>query len=294
MQPKTQDEIIAIIAKNPPKTEPGEKAEYSNSGFVVLGYIVEKVTSKPYREALKERITSKIGLKDTYLGTGSTDVGKNESYSYNFLGDWKQEAETHPSIPGGAGAIISTPNDLVRFIQALFDDKVVSKQSLDSMMQNKFGMDTLQLAGKTFYGHTGAIDNFGAWLAYLPEEKLTVAYTANARVYPVSNIVNGIFDIYYNKPFEIPGFETINVSPEVLDKYVGVYSSPQVPFKLSITREGSTLLAQPTGQATFLLEATAQDKFKIEARGIILEFDAAKNQMTFKQRDREIVLTKGN
>jgi len=68
-------------------------------------------------------------------------------------------------------------------------------------------MDTLQLAGKTFYGHTGAIDNFGAWLAYLPEEKLAVAYTANAKVYSLESIFSGIFDIYYNKPFEIPTFE---------------------------------------------------------------------------------------
>jgi hypothetical protein len=51
---------------------------------------------------------------------------------------------------------------------------------------------------------------------------------------------------------------------------------------------------QPTGQASVLLEATVQDKFKNESRGIILGFDAAKNQLTFKQRDREIVLTKGN
>jgi D-alanyl-D-alanine carboxypeptidase len=78
-------------------------------------------------------------------------------------------------------------------------------------------------------------------------------------------------------------FETVAVSPEVLDKYVGVYSSPQVPFKLTITREGSTLQAQATGQPSFPLEATAQDKFKIESEGIVLEFDAAKNQMTFKQ-----------
>jgi CubicO group peptidase (beta-lactamase class C family) len=292
MQPKTKDEIIAIIAKNQPQTEPGEKVEYSNSGFVLLGYIVEKITGKPYQNSLKERITERIGIKDTYLGTGSTDAGKNESYSYNFLGNWKQETETHPSIPGGAGAIISTPNDLVRFIQAMFAGKIVSKESLASMMQNKLGMDTFQFAGKTFYGHTGAIDYFGASLVYLPEENLAVAYTANARVYPVANIVSGVFDIYYNKPFEIPAFETINVSPEVLDKYVGVYSTPQAPFKLTITREGLALLAQPTGQSTFPLEATAQDKFKIESRGIVFEFDAAKNQVTFKRGGQEFIFTK--
>ncbi len=284
--------MIAIITKKELKFKPGERVEYSNSGFVLLGYIVEKLTGRPYQNALQERITGKTRMKDTYLATNGTDPGKNESYSYNFLGEWKQENETHPSISGGAGAIISTPYDLVKFSQALFDGKLVSKESLNQMMENKFGLETFQFAGKTFFGHTGGIDHFGAWLAYLPEEKLALAYTANAKVYPIANIVSSAFDIYYNKPFEIPLFETVNVSPEVLDKYVGVYSTPQAPLKLTITRVGLTLLAQASGQSLFPLEATAQDKFKLESRGIILEFDAPKNQVTFRRGGQELLFSK--
>ena len=92
-----------------------------------------------------------------------------------------------------------------------------------------------------FAWHTGGADNYGAWLAYLPEEKLAVAYTTNAKVYPVVNIVRGVVDIYYNEPFTIPALESIAVSAEVLDKYVGVYSSPAAPVKFTITREGATL-----------------------------------------------------
>ena len=65
MNPKTKEEMLAIIAKSKPDFEPGEKRQYSNSGFVLLGYIIEKVTGKSYQKALKERITSKIGLSDT-------------------------------------------------------------------------------------------------------------------------------------------------------------------------------------------------------------------------------------
>jgi CubicO group peptidase (beta-lactamase class C family) len=263
-----------------------------------LGYIVEKVTGGPYQDALKERITSKIRLKDTYLGTGKPDAGKNESSSYRYVGDWKRETDTDMSIPGSAGAIISTPNDLTKFIQALFDLKLISQESLNQMKPVKdgygLGMESFQFAGKTLYGHTGAIDNFGSWLAYLPEEKLAVAYTANAKVYPVANVVSGVFDIYWNKPFMIPTFETLAVSPEVLEKYVGVYSSPGAPFKVTITRDAATLYAQPTGQRSVPLEATAQNKFKIETAGIVLEFDAAKNQMTLKRRAQETVFTKEN
>jgi CubicO group peptidase (beta-lactamase class C family) len=296
-QAKTREEMIALIAKGTPAFEPGAKAEYSNSNYVLLGYIVEKAGGKPYEDALKQRITAKIGLRDTYLGTAYSDAGKNEGLSYNFVGDWKPESETHLSIPGGAGAIVSTPNDLTKFIQALFDGKIVSKESLEQMKprdQYGLGINTYPIGGKTFYGHGGGIDGFRSLLVYLPEEKLALAYTSNGVNYQFNNIVSGVFDIYWNKPFEIPTFETVAVSAAVLDKYVGVYSSPDVSFKLTITRDNSTLAAQPTGQPAFPLEAIAQDKFKLESRGVVLEFDAAKTQLTFKRGGRDVLFTREN
>ena len=73
-------------------------------------------------------------------------------------------------------------------------------------MKNGIGMSSLQLGGKTFYGHSGGTDGFSSTVFYLPEEKLAVAYTANAKVYSHGKIFSGIIDIYYNKPFEIPTF----------------------------------------------------------------------------------------
>lgn len=300
--PMTNDEHLALIVKATPDFEPDTKSLYSNSGYFLLGLIIEKLTGKPYEAALQEKIASKIGLRDTYTATGNIDVNKNESRTYFMIpgGDWKQVPETHPSLLFSAGAIVSTPNDLAKFIQALFDGKIVSKETLDQMKTMRdgegFGMVTFAFAGKSFYGHTGGADNYGAWLAYLPEEKLAVAYTTNAKIYPVKDIVSGVVDIYYNKPFQIPAFESIAVSPEVLDKYVGVYSMPGAPAKFTITREGATLYAQPPGAQTGVpLEATAQDKFKIDngtATGIVIEFDAAKNQMKIKRDGGERVFTK--
>ena len=299
--PVTKDEMLALIVKATPDFEPDTKNSYSNSGYQLLGLILEKVTGKPYGEALTERITSKIGLANTYLATGTIDAGKNEALTYMNFGDgWKPVPETHPSILFSAGAIVSTPNDLAQFIQALFDGKIVSKESLDQMKTIRdgegSGMEPFTFAGKTFYGHTGGADNYGAWLAYLPEEKLAVAYTTNAKVYPVKDIMSGVVDIYYHKPFQIPAFESIAVSPEVLDHYVGVYAIPGAPVKFTITRDGATLYAQPPGAPSAVpLEATAQDKFKIDngtAGGIVIEFDGAKNQMTIKRNGGERVFTK--
>ncbi|NII28821.1 beta-lactamase family protein [Pseudoflavitalea sp. X16] len=296
--PITKEEVLALIAKATPDFEPGTKNSYSNAAYFLLGLVLEKVTGKSYEEVLREKITAKIGLKDTYTATGNIDVNKNEALTYfNLGGNWKQGGETHPSVFFGAGHIISTSNDLAQFIQALFDGKLISRESLDQMktMRNDegLGMMPFTFAGKTFYGHTGGGDNYGAWLSYEPEEKLAVAYTTNAKVYPVDNIVRGVVDIYYNKPFTIPALESLVISPEVLDKYVGVYSGPEAAVKCKITREGGTLFFQPPGaQSGVPLEATAPDKFQIEG-AVVIEFDAAKNQMIIKRKGgAERVLTK--
>ena len=293
----TPAQLLAIVEKaGQSDFEPGSKFFYTNENYLLMGLLVEKLTGKTYQKNLAKRIASKIGLKDTYAASGSVDPAKNESFSYRYGRDWDQEQEIHWSLFFGAGSVISTPHDLVKFIKALFDGKLISKQSLAAMTTMKddygFGLDVVRFGGRTYYGHTGGAQSFGAWLAYLPEEKLALAYTTNAKPYPVKEIITGIFDIYWNRPFQIPTFATLDLSPEVLDSYVGVYSAAGVPVTYTFTREGRTLFVQLPGGAPLRLEATAVDKFKIDPPGIFFEFDAAKRQVTWKRGQGMRVFTK--
>jgi CubicO group peptidase (beta-lactamase class C family) len=295
-QPRTKEEIVARIAQGQPDFEPGTQSKYSNSAYNLLGQIVEKVGGKPYQDALKERITSRIGLTDTYCPTiGQTDPGKNEAVTYRYIDGWQEGNEMDFSIPGGAGAIVATTSDMTRFIQAVFDLKLLSANSLKLMttMQDDegMGMVTFSFAGKTMYGNTGGGGSSGAWLAYDPEEKLALAYATNMKIYPVTNIVSGIYDIYWHRPFEIPNFDPVEVSPEILDRYIGVYSTQGAPVKMTISRRGNTLYIQPPGESAAPLEAMAENKFKIDP-GVFFEFDAAKGTMTIKRPQGERVFTK--
>jgi hypothetical protein len=184
---------------------------------------------------------------------------------------------------------------MTKFIHALFDLKLVSADSLKQMTTMRdgegMGMEPFSFAGKTLYGHTGGSGSSGAWLAYFPDEKLALAYTTNAKIYPVKDIVTGIFDIYWNRPFEVPTFNAFEVSAEVLDRYVGAYTIPGTPAKVAVIRTGTTLYFQPGGQSVVPLEATAVDKFKIEPF-IAFEFDAAKGEMTINRAGQKRVFTK--
>jgi len=291
-QPKTQVEMLAIISKSPVDFQPNEKCSYSNSNYVVLGYIIEKISKQSFSKNVSTRITSKIGLSNTYVGA-KTDTKKNESFSYRFLNDWEQGSETDMSIPGAAGAIVSTPADLTKFIESLFSLKLVSKSSLEQMktMTDGFGMGMFQIPfyDKRAYGHNGGIDGFVSTLGYFPEDSLAVAYCTNGQVYPMNNILIGVLSIYFNKPYSIP---TFNLKTEDLDKYLGVYATTQISLKITITKNGATLFAQATGQQSFPLDPAEKDKFKFDPAGIVMEFNPAKNEMTLKQGGQNVVFTK--
>lgn len=297
-QPKTKDELVAIISKYPVDFQPNEKFAYSNSNYVLLGYIIEKITRQPYSKVLSSRITSKIGLKNTYIG-GKTNVKINESFSYRFIKDWVQSPETDMSIPAGAGAIVSTPADLTRFIEALFDKKLVSENSLAQMktVTDGYGMGMFQIPfyDKKAYGHNGGIDGFASTLGYFPEDKLAIAYCTNGQVYPVNDILIGALSIAFDKKYKVPTFEVVAglvLKTEDLDKYLGVYSSKDMPLKITITKDNTILMAQATGQSAFPLDATEVNVFKFDAAGVRLEFDPDKSEMRLKQAGGNFLFTK--
>ncbi|MDB5030588.1 serine hydrolase domain-containing protein [Mucilaginibacter sp.] len=297
--PKSEAEMTAIFARQKPDFEPDAKAEYSNTNFVLLGYIIEKLTGKTYAEELKKRVTTKIGLADTYYGT-KANPANNEAYSYDYATQWTQVPETDMSIPGGAGAIVSTPTDLIKFINALFAGKLISQASLELMktMKDNYGMAMFAFHffnDKNGYGHAGGIDGFSSLLIYFPEDKLAVAYISNGIRYSTNDIVKGALSIYFNRPFSIPEFnesKTITLNTTDLDKYVGKYTSTQMPLKIDITKNNTVLFAQATGQRALPLEAKGGDKFVFSAAGVTLQFEPRKKTFTLTQGGKTYLFTK--
>jgi D-alanyl-D-alanine carboxypeptidase len=87
-------------------------------------------------------------------------------------------------------------------------------------------------------------------------------------------------------------FNTFQTKPEDLVKYVGIYASKQIPIKITISNQSSTLIAQATGQSSFTLEATGLNKFAFKKSNIVLEFEPDKNLMILKQGGGEFLFTK--
>lgn len=275
-EPKTHEELLTIFEFNGADFEAGEKGAYSNTNYVLLGYIVEKLTKKNYAEALKKRIADKIGLKSTYYG-GKIDSNKEEALSYEWNGStWKIATETDMSVPGGAGAVVSTPADLNTFINALFANKLLKKKTLDLMVsiEDGYGMGIFQFPfkQKVALGHNGGIDGFVSMLAYFENEDISVSVVSNGANYEFNNVLIGLLSITFGDEYEIPTFKTYKHTEKDLERFEGVYASEKLPIKITIKKEGMVLKAQGTGQAAFLLEATEKLLFQFEQAGVVVEF----------------------
>ncbi|WP_439556780.1 serine hydrolase domain-containing protein [Dyadobacter sp.] len=284
-QKKTEAEMVEIVTKGGSDFTPDSKAAYSNSNYLLLTYILEKVNKKPFATLLTEKIFKPAGLTHTALG-GKINPA-NESYSYEYQGKWVKQPETDMSVPAGAGALIATPTDLTKFAEALFGGKLITQQSLEKMrtMRDGFGMGLFQIPfyDRQSLGHTGGIDGFRSLLGYFPDDKIAYSYITNGSVIQPNNVAIAMLSAVYGKSVDIPEFRTYTPDPADFDQYVGVYASNQIPIKITVSRTGNVLTAQGSGQPSFTLEPTGKDKFKFEAGGLSMKFIPAEKKMLLRQ-----------
>ena len=186
------------------------------------------------------------------------------------------------SILAGAGAMVSTPKDLVVFITALFNNKLISKKSLNQMKKMKEGygkgLAQFSLGNKIAYGHSGGFDGFISFLIYLPSEDVAISIAANGLNYDLFAILKGVYNIYFNIPFRIPNLtaKPIALSIKELKKYKGEFLSKKSPCKIILKIKDGQLYAQVTGSWPYPLTPFSRTKFRYDMYGIIIEF--AKNK----------------
>ncbi|KAA0992969.1 serine hydrolase domain-containing protein [Dyadobacter aurulentus] len=283
---KSRKEMVDLIVTAGSDFEPGSKAAYSNSNYVLLSVILEEIYKKPLAGLVEQYITKPAGLKYTKVG-GKISVADNEANSYKFTDNWVRQSETDMSIPIGAGALISTPEDLTRFADALFGGKLISEKSLAEMktLKENFGMGLFPIPfyDKMSLGHSGGIDGFQSVFGYFPEQKIAYAITSNGSAMAVNSITIAMLNAVFGMPVEIPDFKVYSPAPADLDLYPGTYASNQIPIKITVTRSGTSLTAQATNQPSFTLEATDKHKFKFDAAGLVMEFKPAEKKMILRQ-----------
>jgi CubicO group peptidase (beta-lactamase class C family) len=293
-KPNAKELILKKIENYSSMFEPDSQHEYSNSNYFILGLIIEKSTKKSFAENLKIRISDKLELKNTYYTNEKTDVTKRESYSYTFNGEyWDKIDEWNNDIAFSSGGIISTPEDLTKFIRSLFKGNLVTPASLELMktLKDTYGMALIRFpfGERKFYGHNGKIEGFGSTMGYYEKDDLTISLIVNGENYSQNDIMIGILSIYYKLPYPFPNFKKLDA--ELIQKYSGTFASKDIPLKITVFEKEGNLLAQATGQPSFPLTFSRDDVFVFAAAGIEMEFTSS-TSFILKQGGQKFNFTK--
>lgn len=286
--PHSKAELLTKIAKGKIHFEPGAKQQYSNSGYLLLSYILEKLDKRPYSAALKSRIISKLGLNNTLSAVPNYTLD-NEARSYRYANGWTLSKDIYFPIVVGVGDILASPDQLNIFIQALLSGKLASAESLAKMSsfegENSMAMGLIKMPfyDKWAIGHNGG--TFGSYSAMyaIPEDGLAFSYSINGLNYNMNDVTIALLSAFYNKPYGLPSLYQFQLKSEDLDELLGNYSSPDIALKIKVTKNGSILVAQATGQSAFTLNAVSKDEFRFEAAGIVMKFDRTAHEMKLIQ-----------
>lgn len=295
-KPISHEEMINKIVSYGKSFEPDEKAEYSNSNYILLSYIAEKIEGKNLFDIFMTRIIKPSGLQNTYYGK-KTNTNENEAKSYRWQDKWIPDTETDMSIPSGAGAVVSTPNDLNIFINNLFNGKYISPEALSlvTTLKDNYGLGIFRTPfyDKEGFGHSGGIDGFQSMLVYYPAEKVSVSVLSNGVVYPINEILKGCLSIIYNRDYKLPEFpRTIDLNAKDMEAFQGVYNNAGTKLRITVGLKNGKLFGKADGQEEFPLTPIAANKFVFEPAGLALEFILTEKKMILNQNSYILEFTK--
>ncbi|CAN5546032.1 hypothetical protein BH11BAC3_BH11BAC3_22280 [soil metagenome] len=279
--PLPVDSMIALFKYEPLDFSPGTKWNYSNSGFFLLGAIVEKVSGKTFNDYLNENIIKKVGLKNTLLDhLDSILAFRAKGYGKNRQGTWEQAMYISMEGPYSAGAIVSTLDDLYKWTKALHNNEVISAASTQKMMtpymeQYGYGIGIDSLKTHKRVSHSGGIPGFISNLAYYPAEDICVVVLSN-NGYNSSKLATAMASILFDLPVQIPYVpKEVKVDGNLLDKYLGKY---MITEQIELIKKDDKLYRHKDGTRDIELKPESNKRFfYADKSDRFIEFDLDKS-----------------
>ena len=256
----TPDTLVALTAADSMWFAPGSQWKYDNTGYVLLGMLIEKLAGRPWGTDLEERFTRPLGLSDTRNCLAAPVVPRRvRGYEAEGKG-WTNAAYLAMSQPYAAGAICSTVGDLVKWNRALHTGKVVSAASYALMttpegaaargpLHYGFGLASDTIGGRPMITHGGGIHGFISANVWVPSAELSVTVLTNSGSAPAGPLQRQLTLAALDMPLDKPA-KTVPLAAADRLKYVGVYALalPGGPRDFTIAEQGDQLTAQLAGQ----------------------------------------------
>lgn len=276
--PTNPKALVDRFRDKPLDFQPGEKWSYSNSGYVLLGYLLEKISGQTYADFVTQNIFKPLGMKDSGYDSNSAIIphratgytpGPNGPVNSGYI---------DMSVPFSAGALYSTTHDLLLWEQALYGGKVLSAASLKKMTtpyKENYGCGLMihNEKGHLQYEHGGGIEGFNTEMAYYPGDKLAVIVLANLNGGAPGDIVGKLAAASHGEKVVLQSErKEIKVPQKVLAKYAGSYElAPGIFITMSL--DGDRFFTQLTGQPKFEVFAETEKDFFLKVVDAQLTFE---------------------
>jgi CubicO group peptidase (beta-lactamase class C family) len=268
---------LESVHDKPLDSVPGERMSYSNSGYLVLGHVIERITGGSYEKFVTENIFMPLGMKDSGYDSNAAIITRRASgYAPSPAGP-VNAGFIHMSVPHAAGALYSTTEDLLRWEQGLFGGKLISAASLTKMTtpfksDYALGVVVQTAAGRKVVQHGGGIEGFNTFLAYYPDTRVTVAVLANLNGQAPNQIASKLADLAHGGAVQLTSErKEITVPVATLQKYVGTYEvAPGVNMLMRLA--DGRLTTQLTGQQQFPVFAESETRFFLKVVDAQVEF----------------------
>jgi D-alanyl-D-alanine carboxypeptidase len=273
----TTAQQVAEIAQREPAFVPGTRFSYSNAGFILLGAVIEKITGTPWHVAVADALLTPLQLRQTrHADTGTIVPGRAAGYTtVRATGGFANAGFISMTVPAAAGALESTPDDLLRFMRALVTGKAVGAAGFKAMITPPtnladpgppnlaYGLGTYvwTLRGAKMVGHTGQIDGFASVAAYIPDADVTIVALGNNDAFDAQMAARRLAAIVLGKPYLEP--QKGKASPEILAALVGDYQYDSATLQRWFLKDGA-LYSVRGARDPLKLQLTAQGRLHFD------------------------------
>ncbi|MEO6346987.1 MAG: serine hydrolase [Aquaticitalea sp.] len=290
----TPEEMISSFKNLPLEFNPNEKYAYSNSGYFLLGYIIEKLSGMSYEDFIQKNIFDKLNMKHSYYGN-SYKIIPNRANGYQFYeGNYENPEYMSTTIPYAAGSLMSTVDDMFLWSKAIQNNILISEKSKHMAFTNHslsngrqtnygYGWAINEIAGIPTLEHAGGINGFTSSGIYIPDR--------NIYSIVLTNLDDGIGAETHNLKvaYALLGKTltekfALNISEEELKKWVGAYQFEDVVR--FITYDKGVLYSTREGSRPIQLEPLEHNEFRFENRFATYQFSSknGKNQVLYSDR----------
>ncbi len=263
-RPRSKERMLSFFIDKPLDFDPGTQYSYSNSGYILLGLIIEKVTHMPYERVVRDIILRPLGMTHS----GFDFAGLQSPYKaigYTKYTETIKAASTpwDSTATYSAGSLYSTVEDLYRWHKGVLNYKIYNKLSLEKATTpflEGYGLgcwiDTIY--NKKVVSHGGNILGFTGYYGRIQEEDVCIILLNNIFNHQIETIGQSILAILYNKPYSY--FDEIKLTPAASEKYVGEYEV-NATYKVKIIRVGDQLFIQRNNQPGIKIYAYKENAF---------------------------------